>query len=437
MTVLRRLRSENGSALPVVVGVMLIIGILVSVIHQTSNRVAESTTKERAEKRAFQAAEAGLHVAMYRLNKMLPEPEECLTTEPVDPGAGAPCPATPAMSVGSGATYSYTVTRPLTGAGSSECEVPSGLNFDDFAYRCVTSIGTAKGQTRRVQAFVQIPLQVNLFPVNGVFALGTLTAGQNLAVNGELGSNTHVGMGVITPPNPGLALPAGATRSPTSVPITRVLDAPFQGKTYDAHFTKSMTAPLPDNASWPTGGGTGFTLNSQKRTLSGGSAIGSATTPLGIPAGTYNFCNVSLNNATYLRPLGPVTIYIDSPARTGSGCDNNTGNFIANNNLIFRSSPADAAMIHIEMYGGTGTRFEINNNFDYTGTLYAPNSTVEFKNNAAIQGAIVGRTVTMNNNLTLTGQIPEGLTGGEQEYSSSSWIECVRTPSSSSAGSGC
>lgn len=437
MTILRRLRSDDGSALPVVVGVMLIIGILVSVIHQTSNRVAQSTTKERAEKRAFQAAEAGLHVATYRLNKMLPEEEECLTTVPMDPGAAVPCPATDAVSVGSGASFRYTVTRPLTDAGSSECEVPGGLDFDEFAYRCVTSVGTARGQTRRVQAFVQIPLQVNLFPVNGVFALGNLSIGQNVAVNGELGSNTHVGMGVITPPNPGLALPAGATRSPASVPITRVLDEPFPGKTYAAHFSKSLVPPLPDNASWPNGGGTGFTLNPQKRTLSAGSAIGSATTPLGIPAGTYNFCNISLNNATYLRPLGPVTIYIDSPARTGSGCDANTGNLIAGNNLIFTSSPADAAMIHIEMYGGPGTRFEINNNFDYTGTLYAPNSAVTFRNNAAIRGAIVGQTVTMNNNLTLTGQVPPGLVGGDQEYTSNSWIECTRTPSGSSAGSGC
>ena len=436
MSLAARLRSEQGSALPVVVGVMLIIGILVGVIQQTSNRVAQSTTKERAEKRAFQAAEAGLHVATYRLNKMLPEETECLTETPVDPGAGAPCPATAAVSVGSGASYSYTVTRPLTSSGSTECDVPSGLDFDEFAYRCITSVGTARGQTRRVQAFVQIPLQGNMFPVDGIFGLGLVSANNNVTVNGELGSNTRVQLSGYNPPAPGIVLGPGGTRSPTSMPIVETLTEPFPGKVWDARFAASLVVPPNNNANWPTGGGR-FTLNNQWRELNGNNAIGSATTPFPIPAGTYNFCNVSLNNETHLRPLGPVKIFVDSPDRPGSGCRANTGSFVANNNLFFKSSPADPSMIHIEMWGGPGTMFQMKNNLDFVGTVYAPRSEIEFQNNATIRGAMVGSVVDIFNNLNLTGEVPPGLTGGDQVYDSSTWIECTRTPSGSSSGSGC
>lgn len=435
MSIVRRLRSEQGSALPVVVGVMLIIGILVGVIHQTSNRVAQSTTKERAEKRAFQAAEAGLHVATYRLNKMLPDETECLTEAPVAVAATSACPATTPVSVGSGASYSYTVTRPLTSSGSTECEVPSGLDFDQFAYRCITSIGTARGQTRRVQAFVQIPLQANLFPVDGIFALGLLAANNNVTVNGELGSNTRVQLAGYNPPAPGIVLGPGGTRSPSSLPVTETLTEPFQGKVWAARFDASLVVPPNNNANWPTGGGR-FNLNNW-RELSGINATGSATTPYPIPAGTYNFCSVSMNNETHLRPLGPVKIFIDSPDRPGSGCRANTGSFVANNNLFFKSSPADPGMIHIEMWGGPGTMFQMKNNLEYVGTLYAPRSGIEFQNNATITGAMVGETVSVFNNLTLTGAIPPGLTGGDQVYDSSTWIECTRTPSGSSSGSGC
>jgi hypothetical protein len=133
-----------------------------------------------------------------------------------------------------------------------------------------------------------------------------------------------------------------------------------------------------------------------------------------------------------------VKIYIDSPARgAASGCRANTGNFIANNNFFFKSVPANPAMIHIEMYGGPGTMFQMRNNLEYVGTVYAPRSEIEFQNNATVTGAMVGSVVDIHNNLDLTGEIPPGLTGGEQEYDSTAWTECTRTPSGSSDGSGC
>jgi hypothetical protein len=412
---------------------MLIMGILVSVIHQTSNRVAQSTTKERAEKRAFQAAEAGLHVAKYRLNKMLPEPEECLTTAPYTPAAGAACAPTAWQSVGSGASYRYTVTKPLS-AGASECDMPSTLD-DDFYYRCITSIGSAGSQTRRVQAVVQIPQSAGMFPVEGLFALGLLDAFQNTSVNGQLGSNTRVQVGSISGYTPEVIL--GPPPATSNLPITDRLDEAFPGKVWDSRFEASRITN--NNASWPTGGGR-FTLNTQWRELNGGNAVGTATNPYPIPAGTYNFCSVSLNNEVYLRPLGPVKIYIDSPARTTpnpSGCRANTGSFVANNNFSFKSSPADAAMVHIEMYGGPGTQFLMKNNLDFAGTVYAPKSAIEFQNNAIILGAMTGQTVSAFNNLTVTGQIPDGLVGEDLVYDSNQWIECTRTPSGSDDGSGC
>jgi hypothetical protein len=420
MSFARRMTSERGSALPVVVGVMLIIGILVSVIHQTSNRVAQTTTRERAEKRAFQAAEGGLHVANYRLNKMRPRRDECLTTQPTAAGGSSPCPATSWQNMGSGASYRYTVTRVLS-AGSSECDLPTGLNYFDNDYRCITSVGTAGSQTRRVQAVVQVPRVAGMFEVEGLFGHGTVTSAQNLVANGEMASNTRVTLGSYSAPGPRIRLGGGATTThPGLVTETR---SAFETPTYDDRF--EYVENTNNNNLLPTVG--------DPRLLSGRMFVGGSAFTYTIPAGTYSFCNVDFANAATLRVNGPgrAHIFIDSPTRPGSSCASG-GNFTAHNSFDVVAS--DPGLVRIEMYDGT---FEMKNSLTFTGTLYAPNTDVIFRNNATLTGAMVADTIQIMNNLTLTGQIPADLRLTAVRYSSGGWLECVRTPSGSSAGSGC
>ena len=55
-----RLRSEDGVAMVIVMGVMATLLILTSVVVSSSNLVGQNTTQDTLRKRAFEAAEAGL-----------------------------------------------------------------------------------------------------------------------------------------------------------------------------------------------------------------------------------------------------------------------------------------------------------------------------------------------------------------------------------------
>jgi hypothetical protein len=431
MTLPRRIAaSETGSALPVVVGVMLVVGMMASVIHVTSGQVRQSTTEERAEKRAFQAAEAGLHVARYRLNKSTPAPaaNQCFTTVPVTTGGDCPQTSTP-ESMGGGASFRYTVTRVLT-SGSGECDA-SGLDFVNNDYRCITAVGTAAGATRRVQAVVLAP-RVGMFPVEGIFGLDSMTVGPG-SLTGGIGSNGPVTVGTATGPYTVTLGPSGTysgpPKTPTVLPENAV--APVDPAAFEA--TDGDQPGENNNSVIPYPLGSNREIN-----------VPTSTGTVTLPPGTYNFCDVYLGGATDLRAVGPgpVRIFIDSPYRSGSGCQPGSGDFVANSSFSFTSSPPDPALVQIWMYGrpppAPGTQFWLKNSSTFHGTIYAPQSAFRIDNASTVVGGVVARTVNISNFFTLNGNVPDDMTAGTQVYESDSWVECVRTGSSSSAaGAGC
>jgi Tfp pilus assembly protein PilX len=428
MTLVRRIASESGSALPAVVGVMLVVGILASVLHTTSRHVRQSTTEERAEKRAFQAAEAGLNVARYRLNKAMPipTPTQCFTTVPVTTGGDCPQ-TTAAENMGSGASFRYTVTRVLTDT-STECDT-SGLDFEANDYRCITSIGTSSGATRRVQAIVAAP-RLGMFPVEGIFGLDSFTMGPG-NLNGGIGSNETVTVASsVTGPYTVTVGPGGSYSGPSGHTLTTLPEdyvAPVSDAVFEA--TDGDQPGENNNSVIPYPLGSNREIN-----------VPSATGTVTLPPGTYNFCDVYLNGAADLRVVGPgpVRIFIDSPYRPGSGCLAGSGDFVANNSFSFTSSPPNPALLEMRMYGGPGTQFWLKNNSTFHGTLYAPRSAFKIDNASTVVGGVLAQTVNIQNFFTLNGNVPDGLTLATQVYESDGWTECVRTGSSTSAaGAGC
>jgi Tfp pilus assembly protein PilX len=427
---MRRLAADAGTALPTVVGVMLAMGILAAVVHQTAGQVRKSTTGERAEKRAFQAAEAGLNVARYRLNMAspVPDPTQCFTTVPVT--TGGDCPQTSAAeSTGGGASFRYTVTRVLT-AGSTECDT-SGLDFATNDYRCITAVGTSNGATRRVQTVVAAP-KVGMFPVEGIYALGSLSIGPG-NLNGQIGSNTSVSAAAGGPY--GVTLGPGANYSGTR-PVTQLTEpvaAPVNAAAFEAtdgHQASNGDQPNEnDNSNLP------FGVNAFREV-----SITGAFGPVTVPPGTYNFCNLSFGDATRLRAAGPgpVRVFIDSPFRPGSGCRGGTGSLVANAAFEFTSTPPNPALVEVQVYGGPGTRVWMRNASTFHGTIYAPQSQYRVDNASTLVGGVVAGTVTISNFFNMTGNVPDSLTQTSAGYESDGWTECVRTGSSSSAaGAGC
>ena len=435
------IRSERGSALPAVLGVLLVLGILAAVVWSTSNHVRQSTSSDRAGKRAFQAAEAGLHVAAYRLNKVAPQASQCLTDQPVSP-SGGDCPLSATENAGNGEGFRYAVTQVLA-SGSTQCDLPSTADFTTNDYRCITAIGTASGATRRVQAIVSSPRTQGKWAVNGVLGLSGVTESGTASINGDLASNGQLKFsGSTLPTQPVLLGPTGSV-NPTSVPYTRkatnftapVDSAAFVatgGDTRDpskvAQNDNARLYPLPTNVTLSSG-----------RELGATNTVGTAGSPWIIPGGTYNVCNVSFGNKTYIQLAAgaQVHLYIDSPNRPGSGCPSGSGNFSATNQFFLTNPSNDPANLQIDVYGGSGTTFKVSNQATLYALIYAPNTDFTSTGVGAFVGGIVANTVTTSNTFNVTGAVPPSLMTGTRAYGAQTWMECVPKASPSAPGTGC
>ena len=73
--------------------------------------------------------------------------------------------------------------------------------------------------------------------------------------------------------------------------------------------------------------------------------------------------------------------------------------------------------------------------------IYAPNSTVDFKNNLDWKGALVAKTITVKNNATITydSRVSTDISLGSTTrfYESQAYKECSSDPTSSTPNSGC
>ena len=148
---LRRLRSEErGVALTVAVFAVVLIGIFSAVLASAAVQLSDSSSADRDDKRALQAAQAGLSAAFHRLNaqgnvglpnlidlSQLGVHLQCIGLGPVNrllnldecPGpaaAGADGDWEPA---GTGTRFRYAVTPVLAGDGCDDRFVPSSQDL--------------------------------------------------------------------------------------------------------------------------------------------------------------------------------------------------------------------------------------------------------------------------------------------------------------------
>lgn len=157
----RRLRGENGLALPVVMGTLLLMLIFLATASTRATIGLHTSSRDVASKRALQTAKAGLRVAIARqnglgldLNQIISPSQQCL----IDVGGvlglqtgstSTYCPPY-TESLGTGASFTYRVSPVIGGATSGGL-----LSLGSTAYllrRTVVSSGTVDGVTRRVSA---------------------------------------------------------------------------------------------------------------------------------------------------------------------------------------------------------------------------------------------------------------------------------------------
>src|SRR5437016_5494678 len=74
-----RLAQQAGIALPVTVTMLFVISSLAFVVAGSVTSAESQSTRDRSTKRAIAAADAGYDTAVYRLNKMTPLPNGCVS----------------------------------------------------------------------------------------------------------------------------------------------------------------------------------------------------------------------------------------------------------------------------------------------------------------------------------------------------------------------
>ena len=119
--------------------------------------------------------------------------------------------------LGNGSSYTYYVTPAL-----EDGDVCAGLDVQHtdpngevtVTQRCVTSIGEANGERRRIQARVASYIGTQLFPVGGILAINGIKVKNTAIVSGVLGSNGQIELGNNSVVSGGIQLGTASTPPP-------------------------------------------------------------------------------------------------------------------------------------------------------------------------------------------------------------------------------
>jgi hypothetical protein len=487
---MRRLRDQTGIALPAALGVLAVVGTLSTATFAVSTRLNDSSTASRDAKRALSAADAGLEAAMFRMNQIgLQSESSCFTTAAVDPATGTDpeTGGTPAAGecagveddLGNHSHYTYYVT-PALGDGDVCAGLP--VHHTDpngevtVTQRCVTSIGEAGDERRRIQARVASYIGTQLFPVGGILAINGIKANNNSIVSGMLGSNGQIGLGNNSVISGGIVLGTSSTPPPTlgngstvggTPPISYRSEA--DGAFVLAPVDMGNTATVNDNNRIATGQDAGSKVTytntaNAPRTLS---IANNGSLTLG--GGTYNFCKVSLGNNSFISIAAGAKIrfFLDSPDRLTAGTagdcipDNYTGT-ASQKAATARSNgyggmdlgqgsnfnnPGHAINFQIYMYGYADGSHTVNfyNAAGMNAAIYAPSSELIWNNTGGITGAVSASKVEFKNSATFSwaggnGQfdLSELRTDTVSVYYRMAWTECRRKRTTTSdPESGC
>jgi Tfp pilus assembly protein PilX len=428
--------------MPITISVLVMAAMLAAVAASSAVTAQRGSTRDRGVKRAVEAADAGLNVAAYRMNKF--------ATVLTYSGAGAkPCVDS------SGATLT---TVALATSGSPGWCPPQTETLGDggsFTYRTsdryaatfagqavsqrkIVSTGTVNGVSRRAVATVATPSGTPLFSA-AVFSEGDLTMENNSLINGTVRSNANIT--TTSPANicgdaiagPGGTVTGGNTcagysnsTATNKFVLNDVVVATGSGVDGNARLTASDSP-----SSSPTWSSTARTLamdGSDQLTLGGN---------------VYVLCNLTMSNSSEIHIPNdgtPVRVYIDAPENCGGA---GTGNVNFQQSAGFDNTSGNPAMLELYVAGSNTipTAVTFQNNHDLTMVVYAPNSDVTFDNHNTFLGAIAGKTVSIHNNSTITYDSRAQLVAAGdvplQIYNRLSWVECTPAQTGSTPDSGC
>jgi hypothetical protein len=446
------IRRQQGTALPIAMMVLAAVGTLSAMVALSSVQSSTSSKRDRGAKAALAAANAGVQAGIYRLTHAGALSANCFTTVQVPPGADGVCPGQ-SESLGNGASYTYYISPVLGPAGGCTGLYVQGPSGQPAIQRCVTGTGTAIGVTRRVQERVAAYRYTSPFPLNGILSLGDAKATGTFNFSGDFEGN-----GKIELPSGGSLngatihyVPGGSATAPTCGTGCTIVQepSPYTVPPVDpALYAASASSSGNDNAAISWQPPAAYDPATRRVNYSG--QVGSAGSPVVIPSGTYNFCEVKFSNKTYiaLAPGAQVKIYIDSPYRSGSGCPAGTGEISFSNATQINNPSHDPGALQFFVYGDPAdpkqTPVKITNTISgepdvpLYAQIYAPNSAFSTTNVLTMVGGIVAATYTSSNTVNFSGaQGGASNDGAAVPYYVAAWHECPHSPSGADPGSGC
>jgi type II secretory pathway pseudopilin PulG len=463
----RRLTDEIGFILPTAMVALLILTVLIGAAITVAAQTSTSTTRDNNTKAALEAAEAGLQAAAYRLTKLEPAKTACITsTATLTPVSINYC-ASSEETLGNGAKFEYWDTTELTAGQActgTAVTVPTGSTLTQ---RCVTSVGKVNGIQRRVQQRVFTLLSSKLFEVEGILGYHSVTVRNNGTVAGEIGSNEIVNL------NPGVTVtktdlgptgeiigtgaPGTITKNPA--PFGPRPTIPIGQSATSANTTAECKPPLPGepatagkNCDWLITNGinkvtpgdaasAGVTFNSSIRSLAMGNKA-----ELTLKEGIYNFCDFQVTGTFAKLTIengARVEIFIDSKEREGSGCsgDPEAGKLGFKNGVTIENLTKNATDLQIYVYDASGGTIEFAplSSSAFYGTIVAPQSKLEIKNNGEFTGAIEANEVELTQNFKFNWAVEDQNLQAEVKphYARSAWEECPPTYTGTEPQKGC
>jgi hypothetical protein len=163
---------------------------------------------------------------------------------------------------------------------------------------------------------------------------------------------------------------------------------------------------------------------------SSGALSQSKKTTVTLAAGNYKYSSITMDNQATLSITGEVNLYVtgdilfqnNADLEIASGGTLNLyvdGNFTVQNNGTVNNTTEDPEAL--QLFATSASTIALNNNGDIHGLIYAPSATVDLENNAHVIGAVVAKTVVLENNAGVHYNEDLGTSGPTSGYTLDWW----------------
>ena len=452
---LTRLADERGVALPVALAVLFVVAGLATVAARGGIVSQNQSFRDKNAKRAIQAANSGLQAAVYQTNLLQPGTGKCVVKN-ASTGAlsnanvtSGWC-ATQTEDLGDGATWQMQISD----AGSltySSTGVP-------IIRRTVVSTGIVNGVRRRSTVTINAATGTPVFPPGyAVVVRDSVDMKNNATINGHIGSNGTITFknnaticGNVTPGpgktakfGNGLSQCAGYNQTPAQEPFDlQPVDISKATPNHNQRITNMKAGSGTPQDTCSNCNKIGWNAATRVLTIDNNGVLnlgGDETKP-------YFFCRLEVKGGGKIQipaRSAPLYIYIDSPENCGGTAG--MGSVVFDGELVNLYSPPHALGILVAGSATKSTIVDLPTNVGPPAApigIYAPNSTVNMKNNVKFNGAVVAKSLTLMNNAQFTwNPAISGLVGSDNirfyQAATGSYKECTSAPGTSTPSDGC